>query len=53
VKVTTIIFLQLQSLCNTQLTFPTQPQTQKISSSNVVTTTKLSLISHTAAEIKC
>jgi len=36
VKVTTIILLQLQSLCNTQLTFLTkQPQTYKITSSNI------------------
>jgi len=43
VKVTTIILLQLQSLCNTTLTFLTkQPQTYKITtSSNIVTTIKL------------
>jgi len=39
VKVTTIILLELQSLCNVQLTFLTkQPQRYKITtSSNIVT----------------
>jgi len=56
VKVTTIILLQLQTLCDTQLTLLTkQPQTYKITTgSNIVTTIKLLLIiPHIAVEIKC
>jgi len=54
-KVTTIISLMLQSLCNTLLNiFTKQPQRYKITASSIVTTIKLSLTSpHIAVEIKC
>jgi len=48
VKVTTIILLQLQSLCNTQLKFPTtQPQTYKITTSSSIVTKNQIVINNT------